>query len=318
MKALDLPRRFLAHLLGLPDSLGALHRKMDETKVLAARGLVRNVRSSPPLDDIREAEFKVFSQFGDDGILQYLLSHVGIEDDSFIEFGVADYTESNTRFLLVNDNWRGLVIDSGAKNIRTIRRDPLFWRHELLAIQAFVTRENLNALIGESGIGSRPSILSIDIDGNDYWVWEALDVVTPAIVVIEYNSLFGARRAVTIPYQADFDRGQAHYSGLFGGCSLRALGLLAERKGYAFVGCNSSGNNAYFVRRDRLGSVKAASIEAGYVLSRVRDSRDQKGALSFVGGEGRLRLIQDLEVWDLEANRTVRLAEVFGESAPGR
>ena len=131
--------------------------------------------------------------------------------------------------------------------------------------------------------------------------------------MIEYNSLFGARRALTIPYQADFDRARAHYSGLFWGCSLRALGLLAERKGYAFVGCNRNGNNAYFVRKDRLGSVKAASIEAGYVLSRVRDSRDQKGALSYVGGEARLRLIQDLEVWDVEAKRMVRLAEVVTE-----
>lgn len=313
MKALDLPRRFLAHLLGLPDSLGALHRKIDETKVLAARGLVRDVRSSAALDDIREAEFKVFSQFGDDGIVQYLVSHAEIEDDSFIEFGVADYTESNTRFLLVNDNWRGLVIDSGAKNIRAIRREPLFWRHELLALHAFVTRENLNALIAASGIGPRPSVLSIDIDGNDYWGWEALEVVSPAIVVIEYNSLFGARRALTIPYQADFDRARAHYSGLFWGCSLRALGLLAERKGYAFVGCNRNGNNAYFVRKDRLGSVKAASLEAGYVLSRVRDSRDQKGALSYLGGEARLRLIQNLEVLDLEAQRMVRLAEVVTE-----
>ena len=318
MKALDLPRKFLAHLLGLPDSLGALHRKIDETKVLAAGGLVRNVRLGAALDGLREAEFKVFSQFGDDGILQYLVSHAAIEDDSFIEFGVADYTESNTRFLLVNDNWRGLVIDSGAKNVRTIRRDSIFWRHELLAIHALVTRENVDALIGGSGIGPRPSVLSIDIDGNDYWVWEAVQVVTPSIVVIEYNCLFGARRALTIPYQADFDRAHAHYSGLFWGCSLRALGQLAERKGYAFVGCNSTGNNAYFVRRDRLGSVKPLPLETGFVDSRVRDSRNQKGALSFVAGVARLRLIRDLEVWDLEANRMVRLADVFSEKTPGR
>ncbi len=311
MKTIDLPRRFLAHLLGLPDSLGALHRKIDEAKVLAARSLVREVRSGGAIEDIRQAEFKVFSQFGDDGILQYLVSHAEIEDDSFIEFGVADYTESNTRFLLVNDNWRGLVIDSGAKNIRSIKRDVLFWRHELQALQALVTRENLNALIRESDLGTRPSVLSIDIDGNDYWVWEALEVVRPTIAVIEYNSLFGPRRAVTIPYQADFDRMRAHFSGLFWGCSLKALGALAERKGYAFVGCNSNGNNAYFVRRDRLGSVRPVSMEAGYVLSRVRDSRDLKGALSHVGGEARQRLIQDLAVWDLEAGAMVRLAEVF-------
>jgi hypothetical protein len=317
MRALDLPRKFLGHLLGLPDSLGALHRKIDEAKVLAAGDLLRSLRSGPALDGLREAEFKVFSQFGDDGILQYLVSHAQIDEDSFIEFGVADYTESNTRFLLIHDNWRGLIIDSGAKNIHSIRRDPIFWRHELLAIQAFVTRENINALIGGSGIGARPSVLSVDIDGNDYWVWEALDVVTPNIVVIEYNCLFGARRALTIPYQADFQRARAHYSGLFGGCSLRALGLLAEKKGYAFVGCNSSGNNAYFVRRDRLGSVKPMPLDAGFVESRVRDSRDRKGALSFVGGGARLRLIEDLEVWDLEANRIVRLADVFAEATPG-
>lgn len=94
--------------------------------------------------------------------------------------------------------------------------------------------------------------------------------------------------------------------------------FLAERKGYAFVGSNSNGNNAYFVRRDRLGSVKPVPLETGFVVSRVRDSRDQRGALSYVGGEARLKLILELEVWDLEASRMVRLADVFAETTPGR
>ncbi len=310
MKALDLPRRFLSHILGLPDSLGDLHHKIDDAKVLAAKSLVKDVRQGGPLDDIRKAEFKVFSQFGDDGILQYLVSHAEVEDDSFIEFGVADYTESNTRFLLANDNWRGLVIDSGSHNVSSIRRDPLFWRHELQAICAIVTRENVNSLLGGAGFGETPGLLSVDIDGNDYWVWDALEAVRPTIVVAEYNSLFGRERAVTIPYRPDFDRVRGHFSGLFWGCSLKALGSIASRKGYVFVGCNSNGNNAYFVKKQRLGSVVPVSIEDGFVLSRIRDSRDERGALSFTGGEDRLRLIEHLEVVDLETGQVVPLREV--------
>src|SRR4030095_9607966 len=133
-------------------------------------------------------------------IIQFLTTRLKINRKTFVEFGVGDYLESNTRFLLINNNWDGLVLDSDPENIERIRRSPLCWRHGLRAASAFITCENINSLILDNGIRRDLGLLSIDIDGNDYWVWQAIDVVSPEIVVIEYNHRFGPDLAVTIPY----------------------------------------------------------------------------------------------------------------------
>jgi hypothetical protein len=206
---------------------------------------------------LRDAEFRVFSQFGDDGIIQYLIHLLEPVEERFIEFGVEDYGESNTRFLLMNDNWTGLVIDGSREHVAHICRQDYHSRHTLTAAHAFVDRSNVNALFRDNGFTGGLGLLSIDIDGNDYWVWEAIDCVEPVVVVCEYNAVFGASRAVTVPYELTFQRTRAHPSNLYFGASLGALCLLAGRKGFAFVGANSAGNNAYFVRQDRLGPLRA-------------------------------------------------------------
>ncbi len=295
-----------APVAGELDSLQAL---AEAQLMLSAQAEVRRVRGAGTVRDLREVEFRVFSQWGEDGILQYLLGRVPVERKVFVEFGVQDYRESNTRFLLVQDNWRGLVIDADAENVRLIGASDLYWRHELTALCRFVTRENINSLIREAGIEGDIGLLSIDIDGNDYWVWQAIDAVRPRIVVCEYNSLFGAHRAVTIPYQADFSRTRAHHSNLYFGASLAALCRLGEAKGYAFAGSNSAGSNAFFVRRDLAGGIRRFTAEEGYVASLARESRDASGALSFASGNGRLALIRHLPVIDIEGDTTIPLSE---------
>jgi hypothetical protein len=300
-------------LLRLPRRLADLERGLDDLKVLAAQPLVREARQAPPPDRLCEREFRVFSQFGDDGIIQYLIHHVRPLEDTFVEFGVGDYAEANTRFLLVNDNWRGVVLDSGAAGIRAIRRQSLAWRHDLRAVEAFLTRENADEVLGGLHLGPAPGLLSIDIDGNDYWVWEALTAFRPTIVIVEYNALFGCRRALTVPYRADFERFAAHHSGLYHGCSLPGLARLAHARGYDFVGCNRHGNNAYFVDRERRGPVPAREVRDGFEPSRIRDSRDAAGRLTHVGGKDRLRLIADLPLLDLDTGRTVPAGEAAGD-----
>jgi hypothetical protein len=290
--------------------LATICDKIDQAKVLSAHSLLYQRRDCGVLNDIREAEFKVFSQFGDDGIIQYLITRAVIEQETFIEFGVEDYSESNTRFLLVHNNWKGLVMDGSEANIRRIREEAISWRHDLTALHRFITRDNINEAIASAGFTGPIGLLSIDIDGNDYWIWEALTVAEPTVIVVEYNSLFGRERAVVVPYRPDFERARAHYSHLFWGCSLKALCLLARAKGYIFVGCNSNGNNAYFVRGTGIGPLTAKTVESGFVMSRFRDSRDRQGALSYTGGPARLKLISDMVVQDLEADRLVRLGEV--------
>src|ERR1700738_3813221 len=237
------------------DSLKALQSEVDHLKILAAQPLIQKFKPGETFSRLRDAEFKSFSQFGDDGIIQYLIHRLAPLPDSFVEFGVENYRESNTRFLLLNNNWRGLVMDGNKDSIRYVKKDDISWRHTLAARCAFINRDNINDLLTEAGFTGAIGLLSIDIDGIDYWVWEKLKVIDPVIVIVEYNSIFGPDLAVTIPYDPKFVRPQAHYSGQFWGASLKALALLADRKGYSLLGCNSAGNNAYFVRNDKLGQL---------------------------------------------------------------
>jgi hypothetical protein len=192
-----------------------------------------------------------------------------------------------------------------------VRDDAIYWRHELQALAAFITAENINDLL-RAHVSTRDiGILSIDIDGNDYWVWKAIDAVEPRIVIVEYNSVFGPDLAVTIPYQPDFDRTRAHHSNLFWGVSLAALCLLAEQKGYVFVGSNSAGNNAFFVRRDCSTRLRALTAAEGYVRSKFRESRDQHGELTFLSGQARFDAIADLTVHDVRTDRRARLRDLI-------
>ncbi|WP_460672809.1 hypothetical protein [Larkinella ripae] len=250
------------------------------------------------VQSLQDAEYKVFSQYGDDGIIQYLIKTVPIRSRSFVEFGVETYVESNTRFLLINNNWKGLVLDGSTENIAYIQSDRFFWQHHLIAKQAFITAENINSLLADNGFAGTLGLLSIDIDGNDYWVWKAIQAVDPDIVVAEYNSLFGAERAITVPYKPDFVRGQAHYSHLYFGTSLAALCDLAAEKGYSLVGCNSVGLNAYFVKNSQLGSLKPLTAAEGYVYSMFREARDPAGNLTFATGDDRIEVIRGLPVFN--------------------
>jgi hypothetical protein len=126
----------------------------------------------------------------------------------------------------------------------------------------------------------------------------------PIIVIVEYNSVFGIDRPITIPYNSRFSRNKAHYSNLYFGASLKALHILARRKGYSFIGCNSAGNNAYFVRIDKLNDiVKEVSLKDGYVLSKIRDSRDKSGKLNYITGTRRLEVIKGMSVYNVMTHK---------------
>jgi hypothetical protein len=150
-------------------------------------------------------------------------------------------------------------------------------------------------------------LLHIDIDGNDYWVWNALKVVEPIIMIVEYNSIFGCERAITIPYKADFIRTPEHFSNLYFGSSILSLCDLAEDKGYAFIGCNSAGNNAYFVKKEFLKDLKVLTAKEGYVKSKFSESRSEDGKLSYLRGEKRLEIIKGLPVCNTRSNKIEKL-----------
>ena len=286
-----------------------LQQNLDELKVLHGKILSEQNRNNfeACINDIKKAEFKVFSQWGDDGIIEFLVSYLDIPSKTFIEFGVEDYTESNTRFLLINRNWRGLVMDGSKKNIDYIQKDNIYWQHELTAKQVFVTKENINKEIFDSGFSGELGILHVDIDGNDYWIWKEIDSVNPVIIIVEYNSVFGKDRAITVPYDPSFVRNEKHYSDLFFGASIKAFVILGQSKGYSFIGCNTAGNNAYFVRNDKMKELKSLTVEQGYVVSKFRECRDQQRNLAYVSGSKRIEVLKGLQVVNVETGATETL-----------
>jgi hypothetical protein len=298
--------------IALRRDMALLREDVVDAKILAAKALIRQQNADGAMRELGDVEFRVFSQFGEDGILQYLVRRAGIAAPltSFVEFGVGDYSEANSRFLLLNDNWRGLIMDSSAPHMAAVRASPLYWKFDLTAETAFIDRDNIDELIARAGFSGEIGLLSIDVDGNDYWIWERLTAVDPVIVVVEYNSLFGASRAVTIPYDAAFERGHAHYSHQYWGCSLRALELLAERKGYALVGSNSAGCNAFFVKQSYLNGQPKLTAAQAYRESRFRDSRDREGRLNFRSGRSRVEEIADMPMFDIESNEMLKVADL--------
>lgn len=258
---------------------------------------------------MRDAEFRAFSQFGEDGILQWLISRVQIGREEFVEIGVGDYRESNTRFLLEYSNWRGLVIDAGRAHARYLARSGLSWRHSIRAISAFVTAENINEVLAE--VAGDIGLLSIDIDGMDYWVLKELTTIRPRIAVVEYNSLWGPTRAVSVPYGRLFKRSAAHWSNLYFGASIGAFCQLFAERGYRFVGSNSTGHNAFFVRDDVAGDLPSIRAAEGWVESRFRESRDRDGRLTYIDAHSQRRhVIAALPLVDVASGETLRVADL--------
>lgn len=281
--------------------------RLDRSMLLQGRVAAMQVAARDRIRNLGDIEFQVFSQWGEDGIIEWLCHKLPGISRSFVEFGVEHFAEGNCRFLIENRGWRGLVMDGGASNMAHLRQQTLYWRHDLTAVAAFITSENINALIRDNGFAGDLGILSVDIDGNDYWVLQAIDCVNPAIIICEINGIFGDLRALSVPYQPDFRRFDAHHSGQYFGCSVAAARLLCERKGYAFIGTNTNGVNAFFVRNDLAGPILGSIDEIRVWAPRHRDSRNRAGQLDFVRGLGRYELIADMPVIDLESGRPCAL-----------
>jgi hypothetical protein len=286
--------------------LKSLPRRMEAVQTSIGR-IEAYLRLNDTTAELSRHEFKVYSQNGDDGIIQFLLNRVPIEQKIFVEFGVEDYTEANTRFLLQNNYWSGLVIDGSPDNIARIVRERIYWQYNLKAICAFINCENIDDILMSNGLSGDIGLLSIDIDGNDYWVWQAIKAVSPRIVICEYNSSFGPTHKVTTPYDPTFVRSQAHFSYLYYGTSIAALDYLAKELGYSLVGSNRAGNNLFFVRNDVRGTLPVLTPEQAYVKAQFREARNAQGQQIPLDFAQRVAQIADLPLYDLETNKLVTL-----------
>lgn len=196
---------------------------------------------------LQDHELKVFSQNGEDGILLRLIAETGCPNRRLAEIGVGDGTECNSANLIMNWGWTGVLIEgdpAGAANAAELHRH----RVGVSVRNDFVTAENINELLPPEPI----DLVSLDIDGNDYWVWKAM-AARPLVFVVEYNASLGPVRSVTIPYDPTFDYSTASEHRMYHGASLAALEKLGGEKGMSLVGCDSRGVNAFFVRSDLAG-----------------------------------------------------------------
>jgi hypothetical protein len=296
MKLIGL-KKFVNKFIGKPNNSGG----NENQAILLGKILSKLNSEKKEISSLHEMEFKVFSQWGDDGIIQYLINTIEMPN-TFIEFGIETYREANTRFLLMNDNWSGLVMDSSKANIESVYDQDISWKFDLKAIEAFVTAENINDLIASSGFSGEIGILSIDIDGNDYWILKNIDVVNPVVIIVEYNSTFGNERYISVPYAPSFFRTKAHFSNLFWGASLPAFCYLCEERGYTLIGCNSNGNNAYFVRNDKIGSLPKPGIKEAFVSSKFRDNRGRDGKLAYLDKKQQFEAIKGMKVVNVKTN----------------
>lgn len=286
----------LRHFFGRLFKTTDIENRLERIQESIGRIELRQLQDEP---DFQKNEFRVSSQWGEDGLIQFLIRKIRIERKIFVEFGVENYKESNTRFLLTNNRWSGLVIDGSEEHIHFIKSDDMYWRYNLKAVCSFITAENINQLLIENGIKGEIGLLSIDIDGNDYWVWKAITVVNPAIVSIEYNYRFGKDRAVTVPYKANFRR-EDHPSLINFGASLKAICHLAHKKNYGLVGSNSTGLNAFFVRRDLIESsgLREVSAEEGYIKGHFRGHLEN-GKLKVVSPDEEIKLAENFDLVDV-------------------
>jgi hypothetical protein len=209
-------------------------------------------------DRIRSFEYKIYSQNGEDGILLYLFSKIGIENNNYVNIGAGGLS-SNSANLVNNYNWKGLEIDGSSLSLtkcKKLFKDKNLKENHVTFMKEWVTKENINDIIKKWLCSEKNvDLLSIDIDGNDYWVWSSITTINPRIVLIEYNAFFGYKKGITVKYDPMFDRYKKHHSGWYIGASLKALSKLGKSKGYSLVCCDSNGVNAFFVRDDLLKNI---------------------------------------------------------------
>jgi hypothetical protein len=210
------------------------------------------VREHEPLPSWEDVEFRAFSQNGEDGILLFVFGLIGMGQRRCVEICAGAGIECNTANLIVNHGWNGLLFDG---NEELVQRGRAFYSQlgDTFCFppkfeRAWVTRENVNDLLDKNGFAGAVDLLSLDLDGMDYWVWEALEAIRPRVVIAEIQCIWGADRAVTVPYSSEFKTQLNGHFGVYSGASLPAFVNLAHKKGYRLVGVQRLGFNAVFVQ----------------------------------------------------------------------
>ncbi|MGH7821570.1 MAG: hypothetical protein ACREQ9_17535 [Candidatus Binatia bacterium] len=238
-----------------------------------------------PFPELRDVGFRSFSQNEEDGVLLYLFSLIGAPTRRSVEICAGDGIECNTANLLLRHGWTGLLVDGDEAKVTRGRefyrraKETRLWRPTF--VHAWITAENVDALLSQHGFSGDVDLLSIDVDGMDYWIWKAIRAATPRVVVIESQDVWGPDIAVTVPYDREFRSRVTMEGPEYGGASLAALVKLGREKGYRLVGCERYGFNAFFVRSG-IGEDVLPEIEPSRCFEHPRTRRDLEARLARV------------------------------------
>jgi hypothetical protein len=286
-----------------------LQNNKDLETILINQGkILSTLNSQKNATKLSDYEWKIFSQWGEDGIIDFLVSEVSIVNKTFIEFGVENFSESNCRYLLMKSDWNGFVIDSSQKNIKKLKNSYYFWKYDLQTFVAFIDINNINELLIKSGFERDLGILSIDIDGNDYHILNKIDCFDPRIIICEFNPLFGNDRKITVPYDPKFYRTKKHYSNLYWGASINALRSLLTKQDYTLVGTGMQGGNAYFIKNSLMTDHLRILAKNPFCFNfNWRESRDINGNLNFLRAELRYKEIKGMNVLNVETGNLEKL-----------
>ena len=247
---------------------------------------------------LKDVEFSVFSQFGEDGIINWLISKLPNLNKVFLEIGTEDYWESNTRFLLKLRSWKGYLIEANNDDFKKIKKQKIYWQNDLEVFKKFVDKNNINSILSKDIKETKIGLLSLDIDGNDYWILKEITNLRPYLFICEYNPIFGYKKQISTVYDPKFDRTKKHFSNLYFGCSIQALIHLMKTKKYSFLGTNSKGMNAFFVRNDKLHYVNKFIRNKKIHKSLIREGRKKNGKLNLKSLSENLKLIKNMSIID--------------------
>ena len=291
-------------------------RKLDDLKLqngqIFSFFLNNKINSIKNLDEI---SFKVFSQNNEDAILEYLILSLKLKDIKFIEIGIEDYSESNTRYIYEKYNCDGLIIDNTSNLISKVSKHLSLWKGNLAIEENFINIENVNILIEKYFPNKNVDIFSLDIDGIDYWILKELPDDISKVIVAEYNPYFGPELEITVPYSQNFDRSEYHSSNLCWGMSLKAIINLMREKRFTYIGSNSLRNNAFFVKNELINQLSLDSIDLknlnSFTNARYRECKSETSNLKLLNPDQNLNIIKECKVFDLKTNKIFKIKELI-------
>lgn len=295
---------------------------LQQDKMLLAIGRLMASNQITNMDKFKflsDAEFKVFSQWGEDGILNYIFEVLGLTKPRIMEVGASNFIECNSRFAAEHRNARVYAVDLNPELISTVQAMDLSWKNHIFPVKEKITPENIQSHERQANeLMFGIDLVSFDIDGNDYWCLEKMLLKNVSVVVVEVNPLFGDKINVTVPRNDSFDRNKAHFSNLFFGMSYKASLTLLGKKGFTCIGSNLAGNNIFFVRKefvDKFEQILNDGFPTVWVNSwNVRESRDIEFSLNYLSNSDRLNQILECTVYDLDLNQNVILRELILQS----